>query len=354
MKSTCRVLVPLLVICAQILIASPAAANSFSVSSTRLDSATGQLLVVGSGFRSGMVLVLNGKALKIVSIKSQEIRAELPALLPGTYRMSLTFGWGEMRQFVVTVGIGGAEGQGPAGPIGPTGPMGPMGPQGLTGAAGPAGPMGPQGLTGATGPAGPTGAMGPTGAQGPAGTAGATGATGATGAQGLQGIEGPEGIQGPQGIQGVAGPTGAPGAFTVVASNGNAFGTLLSFGAGQPSQVAVQDNGVWLVAPVNPEGVLPMSFYALYADATCGTAPFVPLDTNPAPFFRLLQLVNAGDATAYYAGNPAQVQTFQSLSPLGHPETCQPTAGSGWDLPLLAGPQRAFDMSPFPAPFVIQ
>jgi hypothetical protein len=72
------------------------------------------------------------------------------------------------------------------------------------------------------------------------------------------------------------------------------------------------------------------------------------------PFFRLLQSVNATDATGYYAGNPAQVQAFQGMSELGRPETCQPALNTGWDLPMPAGPQRTFDLSQFPAPFSIR
>lgn len=317
---------------------SPAVSfQSFAVSSTRLDPASGHMIIVGSGFKPGIDVTLNGARLPVVSVQSHEVRAELPMLLPGTYRVVLTPRRGPSERFVVTVGIGGGSGEsGPVGPQGPPGPQGPMGPQGLAGAIG---PRGPQGLPG---PAGANGAAGP------AGPAGATGATGATGP------DGPAGPAGPQGLQGVAGPAGAAGGLSVLAANGNTLGTLLSFSMGQPSLVALQDNGVWLVAPVNPDGVAPMSFYALYADAACSTAPFLPLDTNPAPLFRLLQTVNTGDATAYYAGNPAQVQSFLGLSVLGNLGQCQSTVGSGWDQPLLAGPLRTLDLLRFPAPYIVR
>jgi hypothetical protein len=43
------------------------------------------------------------------------------------------------------------------------------------------------------------------------------------------------------------------------------------------------------------------------------------------------------------------------MSELGNPGgTCSPTLGTGWDMPLLAGPQTAFDLSTFPAPFAIK
>jgi hypothetical protein len=118
--------------------------------------------------------------------------------------------------------------------------------------------------------------------------------------------------------------------------------------------VAVQDVDVWLVANVNPGGISPTSFPSLYADAACATPAFLPQDSDPVPFFRLLQSVDPGDATGYYAGNPAQTQTFVAVSELGRPETCRPAAGTGWDQSMLAGPQRAFDLSRFPAPFVIR
>lgn len=313
---------------AQAAAAQSAAAQFFQVTSTRVDAATGQLIIVGSGFRSDAVATLNGDRLMVVSVSSHEIRAVMPSLLPGTYRLVMNQRRGDAQRFVVTVG-GGGEGTGLPGPPGPAGPQGPMGPMG------PMGPIGPQGVQGAAG------AAGATGAQGPAGPVGPTGSTGATGAQGAQGLQGP------------AGPAGAAGGLIVLAANGAKLGTLINYGVGQPSVVARQDNGVWIGVPLNPDGVAPMSFYALYADDTCGTAAFVPLDSNPAPFLRLLQTVTLGDTTAYYAGNPTQVQAFRSLSPLGNPGQCQPATG-GWDQPMLAGPLRAFDLSRFPAPFVVK
>jgi hypothetical protein len=316
MKLTSRGVLLLFTICAQLLLARAASADQFSVNSVRQDAASGQLVVAGNGFRYGVTVVLNGKLLKVVSVQSREVRALLPTLLPGTYRLVLDDRWSSPREFYVAIGGGSGDGQqGPPGPQGATGPMGPMGPQGPIGATGPAGP------------------------------AGATGATGAPGPQGDQGV---------QGVAGPAGPTGPTGGLSIVAASGNTFGTLLSFRLGEPTSVGLIDNGVGLQALVNPDGVVPTSFLSLYADAACATEPFVPVDTNPAPFFRTLQTVNPGDATAFYAGNPTNVQSFLSLSELGRPETCAPTAGTGWDMPLLAGPQRTFDMTPFPAPFAVR
>jgi hypothetical protein len=287
MKFTTRVVLSLCALCVQLIVPTPAAAQQFAVSSTRLDPSSGHLVIVGRGFKPGVEVVLNGARLQVVSVESHEVRAKLPALLPGTYRLELNQRRGLPQRFVVTVGIGGSDGT-----VGPPGPMGPMGPQGLQGVAGPAG------------------------------------ATGAVG------------------------PAGAAGGLTVMAANGNPLGTLMTFG--QPSMVALQDNGVWLVANVNPDGVVPTPFYALYTDGDCKSPPFVPLDTNPAPFFRLLQTLSAGDTTAYYAGNPTLVQTSLGLSELGRPDLCRSAVGTGWDQPTLVGPQQTFDLSRFPAPFVIK
>jgi hypothetical protein len=163
---------------------------------------------------------------------------------------------------------------------------------------------------------------------------------------------GPAGPAGPQGPQGLQGLPGATGGLSVVAANGAALGQVISFASGAPTFVAMQDQGVWLAAPINPDGLVPMSFYALYLDATCTGPAYVPLDTNPAPLLRLLQST-AGETTAYFAGNPTAVASFQGLSPLGQPQNCSPTAGTGWDNPMLAGPLRSIDMTRFPAPYSI-
>jgi hypothetical protein len=308
MKHTSHGVLLLVTICAQLLFARVANADQFSVNSVRQDAASGHLVISGNGFRYGTTLVLNGKLLKVVSVQSREVRALLPNLLPGTYRLVVDNRWSNAREFYVAIGGGSGEGgQGPAGPQGP---------------------MGPQGAVGATGPAGPAGATGATGPQGP---------------QGIQGVEGP------------AGPAGAAGSgLNIVAANGTTFGTLLSFSMGGASSVGVLDNDVWLLASVSPAGVEATSFYSLYTDASCSTPAFLPIETSPAPFFRTLQMLNPDDATAYYPGNPTSVQSFQGLSELGRPETCAPTEGTGWDLPLLAGPQRTFDMTRFPAPFSVR
>lgn len=311
------------------LAASPAVAQQFVVFSARHDATASQVVLVGSGFRADMRILLNGAALANASVTSREMRAKLPALQPGTYRLVIDPKRGNPQRFMLTVTPPAMAGSGVPGPMGPMGPQGPAGPQGLAG------------LTGAQGPAGP---VGPTGA---------TGAAGAMGPAGPQGVAGPVGPAGPQGAAGPQGPAGTS-AGAVVAANGATLGTVLSFQPGTAMLVALQDQGVWLAAPVTPEGIQPTSLLALYGDEACGTPPFIPLETNPAPFYRLLQTTAAGATVGYYAGNPMETRAFVAMSPLGDPGQCQLAAGTGWDGPMLVGPLRTINLGGFPAPFAIK
>jgi hypothetical protein len=154
---------------------------------------------------------------------------------------------------------------------------------------------------------------------------------------------------------GPAGPAGAAGSgLTVVASNGNEIGHVISFvSPTSPIVVAMNDQGIWLQASLDTAGLVPSSYLALYLNTTCSGTAYTPLDTNPAPFFRMLQSLAPGSATAYYAGNPVSVQQFLSMSPVGQPDDCHPSA-AGWEQPLLAGPLRTFDMTRFPAPYAVK
>jgi hypothetical protein len=125
-------------------------------------------------------------------------------------------------------------------------------------------------------------------------------------------------------------------------------------GSGQPLIVARKENDVWLQIAVDEQGIVPSAFYALYDDFSCGSAPYVPVETNPAPAFRTLQLTARGETTGYYAANPLVMRAFNSMSPLGHPEQCDRTAGTGWDAPLLVGPVEKLDLSRFTLPFAVQ
>lgn len=290
------------VLCASLaLLPGSALADQLVIFSARHDAAASQIVLAGSGFRADMRILMNGTALPNVKVAKTEIRAKAPGLLPGTYRLVVDQRRGASQRFMVTVND-------------PT--------TGGTGLPGPMGPMGP------AGPAGPAGAVGPTGATGPAG---------------------PQGIQGERGLPG---PAGTSTGLSVFADNGTLLGPVLNFQPAGPALVALQSQGVWLVASVNPDGLVPLSFLALYVDADCATPPFTPIDNTPTPFFRLLQTV-AGSTTGYFAGNPVQTQSFLGMSPIGRPDLCEVAAG-GWEQPTAAGPLQTIDLAPFPAPFRIQ
>ncbi len=278
---------------------------------------------------------------------------------------------------------------GPAGPAGPMGPAGPQGPAGNDGAPGVAGPQGPAGNDGAPGPAGPQGAPGAQGPQGPAGNDGAPGATGpqgpagndgAAGAPGPVGPQGAPGAQGPQGpagndgaagapgpvgpqgpagndgapgAQGPQGPAGADGGVMVQTAGGQVVGTMVRYEFGGVSWVTRKHNGQALAVPVDSTGIVPMNYYAFFTDAACATAPF-GYEVTPNPLFRLLQTVNPGDTTGYYAGDPLQLVTPGSVMILGQPGTCQSASAAGWANPLLVGPLQSVDLSGLLGPYSVK
>ena len=139
-------------------------------------SADGTVLFLeGSGFPASPTVTFGGVILGGVVVNSggTSASASMPAVVPGSYLVTISSGNNKSAAFEVTLGA-----TGPAGPIGPTGPPGAAGANGIDGATGPAGAAGPQGPTG---PAGANGAMGLTG------PAGANGAIGPAGPQGPQG-----------------------------------------------------------------------------------------------------------------------------------------------------------------------
>lgn len=299
-----------LTVCAVIAVVAvegTASAQDFTILRARYDAELSQIVIGGSGFRPGSRVEVDGMRLDTVSVSPVEVRAAMPAPPPATYRVRVVGRRGVTRSFVLAVG-GGSE-QGPAGPVGPAGPAGPAGFPGPAGPTGPAGTTGPQGLVGPAGPSGP---------------------------------EGPPG------------PAGSPGGLAVIAANGETLGSVVGFTPGGPVHVVREQKGVWLYAFVTPQDVMPSAFPALYADANCQTPAYTPLDSNPAPFFRMLQIQNAGDPVAYFAGNPAAVQSFLAYSPLGRPDQCWTTAETAWSAPMLAGPVQTLDMSRYPAPFAVK
>jgi hypothetical protein len=77
-----------------------------------------------------------------VDASGKQLSANLPALTPGTYLLTLTTGsWAT--QFAVAIDYVEPPSVGPTGPAGPAGPVGAPGPAGPAGATGPAGPAGP-------------------------------------------------------------------------------------------------------------------------------------------------------------------------------------------------------------------
>lgn len=302
------------------LTSSPASADEMYIRSAHQNSA-GELVLGGSGFRQGVRVWLDFGELQVLSVNEREVHVKMPKLGPGTYRLIADHSRSRATSFIVAVGGAAGSGTGPAGPQGPVGPQGPPG------------PAGPRGLTGATGA---------TGAPGAAGVTGATGATGATG---------PAGPQGPPGAAG--------GGLSVYDKNGQLVGPIVGvkFGGTDSTMVARQANdGVWLGIPVDVAGVVPGAAGALlglYNDAQCSPPAFVPADRAPATLLRSLQRSDS-ESTAYYAGDPLLPNTFASFSPIGHPEICWSTAGTGWDVQLLAGPLKTFDLSPFVPPFSVK
>ncbi len=119
----------------------PATADWLAIKAAKPNA--GVLLIEGHGFKKDVDVSVNEVDLKVLSANPTEIRAALPSLAPGTYRVAIRQWHNEVARFYVTIGGGGAStSQGPQGPAGPTGPMGP---------AGPAGARGLQGLTGSEG-----------------------------------------------------------------------------------------------------------------------------------------------------------------------------------------------------------
>jgi hypothetical protein len=279
------------------------------------------LVVDGHGFRKDVDVSVNDVALKVLSVTATEIKAALPSLAPGTYRLAVRQFRNEVARFVVTVGSGGGGAAGPTGPQGPAGPMGPVGP---------AGARGLQGL------------QGPQGIQGP------------QGAQGAQGVAGPKGDKGDTGP---AGPAG--GGLTVVSANGLVVGPVVGvtkMNSGDPTIVARKDGNLWLAVPVDTTGIVAMGYPVFFDGANCTGMAFAVVDGPTTPLFRLLQRTSQTATLAYYGGSAAPTQPIVSLlyDP-SNPTTCGAYVGSGWDTtPLTLGERTWLDVSGFTAPFSIQ
>jgi hypothetical protein len=272
--------------------------QSLSIVAARPDVASKTIVIDGVGFRSGLSVSIDNVQVRVISVTASQIRAELPALPPGSYRLAVGQGdRDDEARFIVTIGAAGATG-----------------PTGLAGLVGPAG---------AVGPAGPTGPQGPQGAPGPA-------------------------------------ATGIPG-LKVIASNGVAVGTVVAaskVNGSDPAIVARQDNNTWLAVPLDTSGVVSMAFPIFYTDPNCSGAAYAYVEANPTPLFRMLQRMLPADTTGFYAGDPVQMRSFLSmLTPdpnVPNTTVCATTASVGLMGPLWTGPLQSVDLTAFPAPFTVQ
>jgi IPT/TIG domain len=256
------------------------------------------LVIDGHGFRKDVDVSVNDIALKVLGVNPSEIRAALPPLAPGTYRVAVRQWRNEVARFFVTIGGGGTStSQGPQGPAGPMGPMGP---------AGPVGPRGLQGLKGDTGPAGPSGS-----------------------------------------------------GLTVVSANGLILGTVVGvtkINSSDPTIVARKEGNVWLAIPVDKSGVVAMGYPVFFDGPGCSGNAFAALDGPTTPLFRLLQRESPTSALAFYGGDAAPTQPIVSVMPdPAYPSDCKQYAGSGWDLtPFTLGERTWLDLSGFTAPFSVK
>jgi Collagen triple helix repeat (20 copies) len=151
------------------------------ISSATISADQTTLFATGANFGSRPIVKLGELILGGVQVSATgtQLNALMPALAPGSYRLTIWRASGSDKAAVFDLTLG------------TTGPRGEIGPTGLTGPEGPKGDPGPEGQKGDTGPIGPAGA---TGAEGPPGPAGAPGANGLPGKEGLIGPPGPSGI----------------------------------------------------------------------------------------------------------------------------------------------------------------
>src|SRR6202035_3039666 len=144
--------------CAQPSLNGPVQAQSLApqIVSTQVNTSTGQLSIMGSGFGAAPSVQLGSVFPTIVSSTTTTVIVTLPTNLnPGSYRLTVNnTTTSQTGSAVVTIGA--------VGPVGPQGPEGVPGRIGLTGPAGQAGVQGPQGIQGPIGPPGPPGPGGNT------------------------------------------------------------------------------------------------------------------------------------------------------------------------------------------------
>lgn len=284
----------------------PATADWLAIKAAKPNA--GVLLIEGHGFKKDIGVSVNEIELKVLSINPNEIKAALPPLASGTYRLAVRQGRGEVSRFVVTIG-GGTASQGPQGPQGPAGPAGAMGPRGPQGLQGLVGPKGDKGETGATGPAGSAGG-------------------------GMMVYSQPSGLA----LGTVAGVT--------------------KFTGSDPATVVRNENGVWVAIQVDSQNILSGAFPILYKDGTCSGQAYA-MSENPigsaVPLFRSMQRIDA-DPVGFFAGDPVATQSFVAYSYVRNPAPadCFATAQQdGWS-PSPAGPLKTIDLSNLTGPYRVQ
>jgi hypothetical protein len=276
----------------------------------------GALVIEGHGFRRDIGVTVNEIELKVLSISPTEIKAALPPLAPGTYRLAVRQGRGEVSRFVVSVGGGGdARTTGPQGPQGPAGPAGAMGPRG------------PQGL------------------------------------QGLLGLPGLKGDKGDKGDQGPAGPAGTgAGAPVVVAASGQVLGSVVGvtkFSQFDPATVVRNENGIWVAIQVDSQSILSGTFGILYIDSACGGQAYAKTENDNGrgvPLFRMVQRTDAEPTVGFYAGDPVRLQSFGSYSYVKNPGAadCFQTVPDDAVATAWGGPLKTIDLTNLAGPYRVQ
>ena len=291
----------------------PASADWLAIVSAKPVANT--LVLTGHGFKKDLNVTVNDTELKVLSITPSEIKAALPSLAPGTYKLAVRQSHNDVARFVVAIGGGSSTSQGPMGPAGPTGPTGP------------AGPVGPRGLQGL---------------------------------QGLQGVAGPKGDKGETGAQGPTGPAGG-GLSVVSQSSGQTVGSVVGvtkFSGTDPATAVRLDNGVWVAIQLDSQNILSGSFPILYKTSDCSGTAYAMSENmlnTPAPLFRALQRIDS-EPVGFYPGNPVLSQDFVAYSYVRNPAPAQcyaSAARDGWS-PAPAGPLKTIDLSTLAGPYVVQ
>ena len=211
-------------------------ANTVLISGINFDKFKGGLTVSLSGVGSAITTLP-----AVYNAGTRDITATLPvsALIPGSYRLMVSFGSGTAGTDVFEFTVGAV---GPKGDKGNQGIQGIQGIQGTQGIPGIQGIQGIQGLKGDTGIQGEKGGQGIQGLQGDTGAQGVQGVKGDTGAQGLQGATGAQGVRGEKGDIGAQGTPGVQGAQGTKGDTGAQGATGLTGAAGASGNFPVYQN----------------------------------------------------------------------------------------------------------------